>query len=716
MRTPASGLKIDSPAWPLLQAQISYWDLTSAAGNALGTTLVCGNLANEPSYAGLPVKILDGPAAGQVRQIAVHAGNTLIVAAAWTNAAGAVQQIAASTRFCILSAAGGGGAPPPAPPSPSVGLWMFGICDPGMAASLNTLVLTNLAGFNDDLFNNEFWVQVIHNTSAPGTAPEREIRRVTDYVGATGTFTTDAFSANVEANDLVAVFHESIMAVEILGYGTLDTSSATVPADSTRGEVDNYFNGHLLMATEGAVRFQPRRIVDYTGAGGIFTLDPNNPFTGVPGQVDYIIIRDQAEFVPAADGANNRTPADVMGNKASTAIYTKDGVSDLVRYVKGLLDATITAWGTADAGSGVGLVRDAARTEANDWWNGQTLLMLTGAAAFQKRPITDFLAATDDIVIAPNFDAAVGAGDIYVILAHYNQIVPRAADDIQNALTSQVVGRKDDTADYTPGATQSSLVRFLKGILGTRVVAEGTLTLSSATVPEDNANAAIADSYNGLLLMPVAGACAFLPRRILDWTAGTGVPGTGVFTIDPNNPFPAATGTVAYVVLADQTEFIPTVDGAINRTPSDVVGGKADTPITTPDNVSSTIRYLKGTLNAVNEKPEWAAPTTGTHTTIGITEETIVETAYTDPFLFYMLIDLVNMVAGDDFTLRIYQRVDSINFRLKAQQQFVGAQTIDVYELDGLYGDTACDIRVTIQRASGTNRSFPFRHNILKEP
>jgi len=525
MRVP-SGLRIDSPSWPLLQAHVSYWGITSLAGGALGTTLVCADLVNEPNYTGLAVKVLDGGAAGQVRQIASDIAGTITVAAAFTNAAGAVQQIAAGTRFVILSIAGGGGGPPPPPPAPGVSLWMFGVCDPGMGASTTILVLTNLAGFNDDIFNNEFWVQVIHNADVPGAAPEREIRRVTNYVGATGTFTCDAFSANVEANDLVCVFHESIMAVEILGYGTLTVDSTTVPADGGRAalyawENDNYFNGCLLMPTEGDCRFQPRRILDFTRVGGIFTLDPNNPFSQLPGTVDYIIIGDQTEFVPAADGANNRIPSDVIGNKASTAIYAKDAVSDIIRYLKGLMDATITASGVADAGSGVGLVRDAARTEIDDWWNGQTILMLTGAAAFQKRPIVDFLAPSDDIIVAPNFDGAVAAGDIYVILAHYNMIVPRAADDVANALTSQVIGRKDDTALYA-AAVNATLMRYVKGLITAGIAVPGAVSDAGPAITDFDTTLAEAtdDHYNGMLLMFIDGPNAGQAHTIDDYAGG----------------------------------------------------------------------------------------------------------------------------------------------------------------------------------------------------
>ena len=393
----------------------TYRGSATGAGSALGITIVDSELANKSSYQGQLVKILDGDAAGQVRPIATHVTSTLTVANAFTDSSGSVVQITIGTHFTIISLGGGASAPPPV--APSIGLWMFGVCDPAMSGSTTALTLTNLAGFPNDLFNNEFWIQVIHNANSVGNAPEGEIRRVTDYVGATGAFTCDAFSVNVEANDLVCVFHESILSREIVGRGVLDTSSATAPADSSRSEANNFFNGCLLMTTEGAGAFQPRRIVDYTGAGGIFTLDPNNPFTAVPGTVDYIIIGSQCEFVPAADGANNRTPSDV-------------------------------------------------------------------------------------------------------------------------------VGRKDDTADYTPGATTSSIVRLVKGLLGARVIAEGTLTTSSATVPADTGRTeADIDYFKGCILMPLTGSAAFQPRPIRGFT-----PTTDVFTLD--EPFTSAPGTVAYVILS----------------------------------------------------------------------------------------------------------------------------------------------------------------------
>ncbi|KKN52946.1 hypothetical protein LCGC14_0607470 [marine sediment metagenome] len=225
---------------------------------------------------------------------------------------------------------------------PSVGLWMFGIVDATQVASLVTVITNNLQNVPNDLLEGQFWMQVIYNDSAPATAPEGEIRRITNFVqgGALQTFTVDGFTANVEAGDIVAIFHESLLTTEILARGTLDTSSATVPEDSTRTEGVDYFKGCLLLTTEGAVRFQPRRIVT-SSAAGVFTLDPSNPFTAVPGLVDYVIIGGQAEFIPGADAVVNRTPADVIGGKADTipAMNLAPAATwSIIRHLKAILE------------------------------------------------------------------------------------------------------------------------------------------------------------------------------------------------------------------------------------------------------------------------------------------------------------------------------------------------------------------------------------------
>ena len=89
----------------LYGAILSYQGITTANGDPLGVTLICAGLANEPSYAGQFVKMLDGGAAGQMRYITTHVGNTLTVDSAFTNSTPAVQQIIAGLSFAIISTA-----------------------------------------------------------------------------------------------------------------------------------------------------------------------------------------------------------------------------------------------------------------------------------------------------------------------------------------------------------------------------------------------------------------------------------------------------------------------------------------------------------------------------------------------------------------------------------------------------------------------------------
>lgn len=395
-----SGLYIDNPAFPLLQAHISYWNTTSGAGNAGGTTLVCADLANEPSYDGLICKILDGGAAGQARPISVQAGTTLTFGVAFTNSAGAVQQIAAGTRFVILTSMAGGGGPGP---SPEESLTYYGIVDTVPGA--NQFTIGALAGLGAGKFagaTNPYAVFVLRDAGGASAAPQGEIRNITVYTTATGVFTTGAFTAAIAVGDEILIINPSLAAIliapVIIASGTFDTSSATVPADSTlAATIDNFYRGHLLMPTAGTYRFRATRIVQFTNVGGIFTVDPNNPFPGATGLVTYVVLRDQSDFVPAGGGTNNRTPSDVIGmkdevipamNVAPATVMT----DTIIHHVKAILervgatpadpdDSLLTSAGQRDATASLDDLSDVTTTDIQAKIR-RILLRMSGAGIF----------------------------------------------------------------------------------------------------------------------------------------------------------------------------------------------------------------------------------------------------------------------------------------------------------------------------------------------
>jgi len=356
---------------------------------------------------------------------------------------------------------------------------MQGLCFYGQIDAIpgaNQFTVNNLIGLGDAKFAgaNPYYVFVFRDAGGAGAAPQGELRPVTAYVSATGIFTHAAFTAALVAGDEVLIIHPSLISgsLQFIAAGTLDTSSATVPADSTRTEGDNYFNGCILMTIEGAVAYQPRRIVDYTGVGGIFTLDPGNPFTAVSGAVLYVVLADTADFVPAADGALNRTTAEVVGGKADTALYSVSVTASLMRYIKALVTAGIAVPGAvSDAGPAI-TDFDTDLTEATDnHYNGMLLMFIDGPNIGQAHIIDDYAGAAKNVSFLAGdqwTDVPVN-GNSFVILPDLGTLLKAlhsvpAADAATNAFVRDVIGNKADAGVVVISAF-NSIMAYIKGIL-----------------------------------------------------------------------------------------------------------------------------------------------------------------------------------------------------------------------------------------------------------
>ena len=306
-----------------------------------------------------------------------------------------------------------------------------------------------------------------------GSIPDALTLTFTGNLAANHTTANNAGVTRAVRHDLTtAVFFTMLQSeaqsFKILGTGTFTTSSATVPADSARTEADNYFNGSWLMPIAGAIINQPRLIVDYTGTGGIFAIDGDQPFTAVTGTVEYVIIGTNSQLVPAADGTNNQTPAQVLGNKASTAIFAATDTADAIRYLKGILASMTIGTGTFTTSSATvpaDIVMGAAK--GNDYYNGALLIPLTGACAFQPRLIADFATTTGIYTIDANHPFTADTGLVtYIIVASQGDLVT-ATDSTNNQTIMDVVGSKPDAAtldDMTALAT-ASIVAEVKRVL-----------------------------------------------------------------------------------------------------------------------------------------------------------------------------------------------------------------------------------------------------------
>lgn len=179
-----------------------------------------------------------------------------------------------------------------------------------------------------------------------------DIKAVAQRIGADNANNTAATTL-VDANDDGSMFErlEGLKDALILARGTFTTSSATVPADTGRTEANDYWNGCYLVPTAGAIIGEPRLIVDFANAGGVFTLDTDIPFTAVPGTVAYVIIPGNVQIAPTADSAATTTPAHVIGNKGdATTADTVEGTAATTKSLQSLLKAVLQRQG-ADNGN-----------------------------------------------------------------------------------------------------------------------------------------------------------------------------------------------------------------------------------------------------------------------------------------------------------------------------------------------------------------------------
>lgn len=126
------------------------------------------------------------------------------------------------------------------------GAFAWGVCDAGMAGSTTVIVSDDLAGYGADFFNGNYFLQVLFNANSATNAPEDEVRQITDYATATGTFTCTAFSQNVETGDYILILHESMVMIgRDDANNTASTTNVVANATGSILERQQYAQGQL---------------------------------------------------------------------------------------------------------------------------------------------------------------------------------------------------------------------------------------------------------------------------------------------------------------------------------------------------------------------------------------------------------------------------------------------------------------------------------------
>ena len=142
----------------------------------------------------------------------------------------------------------------------------IGRCDGGMTGSTTAIVCRELAGFGEDHFNTDYVMVILLDDDGHGTAPEGEAKAISNYVTATGAFTTAAFSGNVEENDVIWVVRREQLVIDSLA---LKTTPAT---DSFAYKVAQFIAGSDGDFAGATTLGANKSLVDVLGSDGIVNL------------------------------------------------------------------------------------------------------------------------------------------------------------------------------------------------------------------------------------------------------------------------------------------------------------------------------------------------------------------------------------------------------------------------------------------------------------
>jgi len=286
-------------------------------------------------------------------------------------------------------------------------------------------------------------MQVIKNANSVGNAPEKEVRAISAYTSATGTFTTSAFTVNVEASDNIMVLHESLV---MLGRddadNAMDTTNVVSNADGSVVERQEY-----LQAAVATVTTQVNKIDGLA-------------LSGTP------VANSLATFLASG------------GTSIGTALAVTKSIIDAIGS-----DGATLVYG---AGSTLGAI-------GTEFWVKKTLTSsaivqagvdITGVSSTGELAITDVIVKTDATGLATgtNFvvcsDNANGLANIFVeTVANLaaNKTMDLAGASVTKIKTVLSTGKKliakSTVADCTGGGTIDVYVKFQRLAAGAIVAA-----------------------------------------------------------------------------------------------------------------------------------------------------------------------------------------------------------------------------------------------------
>lgn len=229
------------------------------------------------------------------------------------------------------------------------------------AASTTTPVVANLIGYGNDYFNTDWVMICILNADGIGTAPEGDVRDITDYVSSSGTFTVTQFSAALASGDQVMVARREVFAIE----------KASLNAVPVAGSLAAYIAG----GTVGTGTVLPASTSLYDVVSKLSTIaDGTDVFTTVT--ADSILAKIMCTGATATANTYNNTTDSLEA--ISNMLWSTDGVlawPTAAAYANNISIAEVLGYIQDGVRKGTGTAMDTNKSVADTLGtNGTTLV------------------------------------------------------------------------------------------------------------------------------------------------------------------------------------------------------------------------------------------------------------------------------------------------------------------------------------------------------
>jgi len=215
----------------------------------------------------------------------------------------------------------------------------WAVADSGSTTNFTAL---KMAGFVNDIFNGKFVMTVILNANSAGNAPEKEQRLITDYVSTTGSFTVTAFSAAIEAGDIVLI--TPIYDTTIF-QGPFTSTAATVNTVTCAAlaDVAGQYVGSMLIPLNREMRGEGRMITAYDGTA-VVTVEPDWPFDPDASAAFDFIIMPIAEYWLAVRGKGLDAIFDLVDAIADLSAVNDSITTDGTEQTAYIADSPAGLW------------------------------------------------------------------------------------------------------------------------------------------------------------------------------------------------------------------------------------------------------------------------------------------------------------------------------------------------------------------------------------